>query len=83
MTISPSMSVKIKSTTKETEVQKMAIKSYKVELTTAVSVTIDDKEDSHNSLWEVVVGKAQEIINDQDLNKKNYVLRVVAEQRED
>jgi hypothetical protein len=61
----------------------MAIKSYKVELTTAVSVTIDDKEESPNSLWEVVVGKAQEIINDQDLNKKKYVLRVVAEQKEE
>lgn len=61
----------------------MAIKSYKVELTTAVSVTVDDKEDTTNSLWEVVVGKAQDVINSQDMNKSNFVLRVVAEQREE
>lgn len=57
----------------------MAIKSYKVELTTAIAVTLNNDEHTANNLWEVIVGKAQEQINDQDLNNKNYVLKVVSE----
>jgi hypothetical protein len=57
----------------------MAIKSYKVELTTAVAVTLNNDEHTANNLWEVIVGKAKEQIIDQDLNDKDYVLKVVSE----
>ena len=57
----------------------MAIKSYKVELTTAVAVTLDNDEHNSNDLWEVIVGKEKEQMIDQDLNDKNYVLKVVSE----
>jgi len=57
----------------------MAIKSYKVELTTAIAVTLNNDEHTANNLWEVIVGKAQDQINDLDLNDKNYVLKVVSE----
>ena len=57
----------------------MAIKSYKVELTTAIAITLNNDEHTANNLWEVIVGKAQEQINDQNLNDKKYVLKVVSE----
>ena len=57
----------------------MAIKSYKVELTTAVAVTLDTKEHTSNELWKVIIGKAKEQMIEQDMNDKNYVLQVVAE----
>lgn len=57
----------------------MAIKSYKVELTTAIAVTLNNDEHTANNLWEVIVGKAREQIIDQDLNDKSYVLKVVSE----
>jgi hypothetical protein len=57
----------------------MAIKSYKVELTTAIAVTLNNDEHTANNLWEVIVGKAKEQIIDQDLNDKDYVLKVVSE----
>ena len=59
--------------------RRMAIKSYKVELTTAIAVTLNNDEHNANNLWEVIVGKAQEQINDEDLNHKSYVLKVVSE----
>lgn len=57
----------------------MAIKSYKVELTTAIAVTLNNDEHTANNLWEVIVGKAKEQMIDEDLNDKNYVLKVVSE----
>ena len=57
----------------------MTIKSYKVELTTAVAVTLDTKEHTSNELWKVIIGKAKEQMIEQDMNDKNYVLQVVAE----
>jgi hypothetical protein len=59
--------------------RRMAIKSYKVELTTAIAITLNNDEHTANNLWEVIVGKAQEQINDQNLNDKKYVLKVVSE----
>ena len=61
----------------------MAIKSYKVEATTAVAVTLDSQEHSSNDLWQVIIGKAKEELIDQDMNDKTYVLKVVSEQKED
>lgn len=57
----------------------MAIKSYKVEVTTAIAVTIDNDEHTANNLWEVIIGRAKENLIDQDMNDKNYVLKVVSE----
>lgn len=57
----------------------MAVKSYKVEVTTAVAVTLDNDEHNSNELWSVIIGKAKEKLIDQDMNDKNYVLKVVAE----
>lgn len=58
----------------------MAIKHYLVELTTQIGVVVDDKEVSDTkSLYQLVVDKTQSLMNDQDLNNKNYNLKVVAE----
>ena len=57
--------------------------SYKLELTTDLSVTVDSqslKEDK--TFYEVVIDKAQEVMNDTDLNNKVYQVRVVSEVRE-
>ena len=57
--------------------------SYKLELTTDLSVTLDEqslKEDK--TFYEVVIDKAQEVMNDTDLNDKVYQVRVVSEVRE-
>ena len=59
--------------------RRMAIKSYKVELTTAIAVTIDNDEHTANNLWEVIVGKAKTQITNHDLNDRTYVLKVVSE----
>jgi len=59
--------------------RRMAIKSYKVELTTAIAVTLNNDEHTANNLWEVIVGKAKTQMIDQDMNDKNYVLKVVSE----
>jgi hypothetical protein len=57
----------------------MAIKSYKVEVTTAVAVTLDNDQHNANNLWEIIVGKAKEQLIEQDMNDKSYVLKVVSE----
>lgn len=57
----------------------MAIKSYKIEATTAVAVTINNNEHDPNEVWEVIIGKAKEQLLEQDMNDKNYVLKVVSE----
>lgn len=57
----------------------MAIKSYKVEATTAVAVTLNNNEHDSNEVWSVIVDKAREQLLDQDMNDKTYVLRVVSE----
>ena len=57
--------------------------SYKLELTTDLSVTLDQqslKEDK--TFYEVVMGKAQQVINDTDLNNKVFQVRVVSEVKE-
>ena len=61
----------------------MAIKSYKVEATTAVAVTLDNDKHDSNNLWEVIIGKAKEQLIDHDMNDKNYVLKVVSEVTEE
>lgn len=57
----------------------MAIKSYKVEATTAVAVTLDNDEHDSNEVWSVIIDKAREQLIDHDMNDKKYVLKVVSE----
>lgn len=57
----------------------MAIKSYKVEATTAVAVTLDNDEHDSNEVWSVIIDKAKEQLIDHDMNDKKYVLKVVSE----
>lgn len=57
----------------------MAIKSYKIEATTAVVVTIDNDQHDSNNLWEVIIDKSKTELLEQDMNDKNYVLKVVSE----
>lgn len=57
----------------------MAIKSYKVEATTAVVVTLNNDQHNSNDLWEVIIDKSKAELLDQDMNDKNYVLKVVSE----
>lgn len=57
----------------------MAIKSYKVEATTAVAVTLDNDEHDSNEVWSVIIDKAREQLIDNDMNDKKYVLKVVSE----
>ena len=57
----------------------MAIKSYKVEATTAVAVTLDNNDHDSNEVWSVIVDKARAQLIDQNMNDKTYVLKVVSE----
>lgn len=57
----------------------MAIKSYKVEATTAVAVTLNNNEHDPNEVWSVIIDKAREQLIDHDMNDKKYVLKVVSE----
>lgn len=57
----------------------MAIKSYKVEATTAVAVTLDNDEHDSNEVWSVIIDKAKEQLIDHDMNDKKYVLKIVSE----
>lgn len=57
--------------------------SYLLELTTKVPVTLDEqslKEDK--TFYEVVLGKAQEVIDYIDLNDQQYTIKVISEVRE-
>lgn len=57
--------------------------SYLLELTTKVPITLDEqslKEDK--TFYEVVIGKAQEVINDIDLNNREYQVKVLSEIQE-
>lgn len=57
--------------------------SYLLELTTKVPITLDEqslKEDK--TFYEVVIGKAQEVIDELDLNDLSYEMRVVSETKE-
>ena len=58
----------------------MAEKHYLVELTTEIGVVIDDKEVSATkSLYELVMDKVQLSIDNQNLNDKDYQVKLLAE----
>lgn len=61
----------------------MKVISYLLELTTKVPITLDEqslKED--RSFYEVVLGKAQEVVDNLDLNEQQYQIKVVSESKE-
>ena len=61
----------------------MALKHYLVELTTEIPVVVDDKEVSKvKSLYEVVMDKTQEVMDNYDLNQSKYQVKVLAEEYE-
>jgi len=58
----------------------MAEKHYLVELTTEIGVVIDDKEVTESkNLYQLVRDKVQLSIDNQDLNNKDYQVKVLAE----
>lgn len=57
--------------------------SYLLEITTELPITVSEqslKEDK--TFYEVVIGKAQEVIDNIDLNEQKYQVRVVSEIKE-
>lgn len=57
--------------------------SYLLEIATEIPITVSEqslKEDK--TFYEVVIGKAQEVINNIDLNEQKYQVRVVSEAKE-
>lgn len=57
--------------------------SYLLELTTKVPITLDEqslKEDK--TFYEVVLGKAQDVMNDLDFNDREYEIKVISETKE-
>ena len=58
----------------------MAQKHYLVELTTEIGVVVDDKEVSKTkSMYQVVMDKVQLSIDNQNLNDKDYQIKVLGE----
>ena len=59
----------------------MAEKHYLVELTTEIGVVVDDKEVSATkSMYQVVMDKVQLSLDNQNLNEKDYQIKVLGEQ---
>jgi hypothetical protein len=57
--------------------------SYLLEITTELPITVSEqslKEDK--TFYEVVIDKAQEVMNNLDLNEQKYQVRVVSEVKE-
>ena len=58
----------------------MAQKHYLIELTTEIGVVVDDKEVSATkSMYQVVMDKVQLSLDNQDLNHKDYQIKVLGE----
>jgi hypothetical protein len=58
----------------------MAQKHYLIELTTEIGVVVDDKDVSATkSMYQVVMDKVQLSLDNQDLNNKNYQIKVLGE----
>ena len=58
----------------------MAQKHYLIELTTEIGVVVDDKEVSKTkSMYQVVMDKVQLSIDNQNLNDKDYQIKVLGE----
>jgi hypothetical protein len=60
----------------------MAQKHYLIELTTEIGVVVDDKEVSGTkSMYQVVMDKVQLSLDNQDLNNKDYQIKVLGESK--
>jgi hypothetical protein len=58
----------------------MAQKHYLIELTTEIGVVVDDKDVSATkSMYQVVMDKVQLSLDNQDLNDKDYQIKVLGE----
>jgi hypothetical protein len=58
----------------------MAQKHYLIELTTEIGVVVDDKEVSATkSMYQVVMDKVQLSLDNQNLNEKDYQIKVLGE----
>jgi hypothetical protein len=58
----------------------MAKKHYLIELTTEIGVVVDDKEVSATkTMYQVVMDKVQLSLDNQDLNDKDYQIKVLGE----
>lgn len=61
----------------------MALKHYKVELVTNVGVVVNDNDVSGaRTLYGLIIDKAQDVIQDIDLNNRTYAVKVIAEEYE-
>ena len=60
----------------------MAEKHYLIELTTEIGVVVDDKEVSATkSMYQVVMDKVQLSLDNQNLNDKDYQIKVLGESK--
>jgi hypothetical protein len=60
----------------------MAQKHYLIELTTEIGVVVDDKEVSATkSMYQVVMDKVQLSLDNQNLNEKDYQIKVLGESK--
>lgn len=60
----------------------MAQKHYLIELTTEIGVVVNDKEVSATkSMYQVVMDKVQLSLDNQDLNDKDYQIKVLGESK--
>ena len=58
----------------------MAQKHYLIELTTEIGVVVDDKDVSATkSMYQVVMDRVQLSLDNQDLNDKDYQIKVFGE----
>jgi hypothetical protein len=60
----------------------MAQKHYLIELTTEIGVVVDDKEVSATkTMYQVVMDKVQLSIDNQNLNEKDYQIKMLGESK--
>ena len=60
----------------------MAQKHYLIELTTEIGVVVDDKDVSATkSMYQVVMDKVQLSLDNQNLNEKDYQIKVLGESK--
>jgi hypothetical protein len=60
----------------------VAEKHYLIELTTEIGVVVDDKEVSATkSMYQIVMDKVQLSLDNQNLNDKDYQIKVLGESR--
>ena len=54
----------------------MAIHSYKIELTTDVVITLNTADFRTADLWDAIILKAKEQLEELDMNRRKYRLKV-------